>query len=114
METIRPAPPAPDWFSAGVGFDVNIRHFAPTSADDCTVTAHARVTNVTLIEFNVRAHDGKHLIGRNIQTRVLVSKKTFQVDRHERSVKPWAQAKQDRCFGFLAVKAWLSSSNSSH
>jgi len=44
----RPSSPrCPGWFSAGAGFDVNIRHFAPTSADDCTVTAHARVTKMS-------------------------------------------------------------------
>jgi len=40
-----PAPPTPGWFSAGAGFDINVRHFASTPVDS-TVTAHARVTKV--------------------------------------------------------------------
>lgn len=73
---IQPALP-PGWVSVGV--DVNIRHLAATPVGQ-TVTARARVVKVgdKLIEFEVRAHDGKNLIGTGTHTRAPIELARFE------------------------------------
>jgi fluoroacetyl-CoA thioesterase len=73
---IQPVLP-PGWVSVGV--DVNIRHLAATPVGQ-TVTARARVVKVgdKLIEFEVRAHDGKNLIGTGTHTRAPIELARFE------------------------------------
>lgn len=74
--SIQPQLP-PGWMSVGV--DVNIRHLAATPVGR-TVTARAKVIKVTekLIEFEVRAHDGKNLIGKGTHTRAPIELARFE------------------------------------
>lgn len=67
----------PGWVS--VGFDINIRHLAPTPIGRI-VTARAQVSKVTnkLIEFKVQAHDGNSLIGKGTHSRVPVFLENFE------------------------------------
>ena len=73
---IQPCLPA-GWVSVGV--DVNVRHLAATPIGR-TVTARARVTNVTdrLVAFDVEAHDGVQLIGKGTHTRAPVELARFE------------------------------------